>query len=1331
MEKETLDDASTLKSLFYQQTHGVLKDYVQCQVCLNVRAKAQPFLTIPLEVKNMFSVEHSLQAFIKEEVLSGSNAVVCSSEACQGNKQPVKKGVIFDQLPQILTFQLNRFDMDWSTMSRIKVNQPLLFPHTLNMKPFLDKDRQAAIDVQSQTQAQEAVGCEYELFSMLLHTGHANGGHYFAYTRDLYEAQALTQQTAELKPIEDGFEEQLSSSVADVSIAHKLKLDFKEAAKQAATCWYEFDDAAVLPLSTETMSELFDPIGAMENEKKIRKLQLERLVKGNTTTTSASTNDTVISQAAPPPPPISSTTNAPTAPPMAPPMAPPVAPPIAPPMAPPIAPPIAPPVAPPMAPPVAPPMAPPVAPPMAPPGPPPPSISSPAKPLNFKRTDKNTNEKKEDMIHDSEFLQDFLEASDLNNPSASSQADGKNSKSSSAPPSSSFLHLPNDTLKKLVAAVPANSPFCQAYMLVYRRKEPTQPIKSEKSEQASVDSSTLSASSLTNNILPLPNESTWRQMLPISAQQFIDSENEAFAAYKEEASREDALLSITVHHRDFSPFNLSVSKQISLTALHQLILSGLLNKPPAHAVENAHQVFSTYTIHNTKLRDFDVISRRAGNYFTYASEETITEFLSNNINNNNGSSTNLKVIYLQEARADGSFPPVSKLELSLYLFDPLEEEEVDMNKKISLATPLMATVKDLKQMIFDQCISNAPQYKERNLTLSDLSLVICPDQSLESSIQLLSQETTRLSIVLGEINQSIYVQIGENNINSLKANEEIKLVTLFKNKAHRLTVYFNPLDFSDQEAEKLVDPSCLFPQKEEASPISAVNTGASATSTNSSSNSIDSTSSASSAPSSSAHLSDYSIDASLPSTNIGTLPACFTSTQILSSEEIATLMSTLHSVTIDDREPLSFLKERILSVLQSIHPHLNLTLDSFRLRRGFQGLEFKDLSKKISSFHHLMTAPFLFVEKGRPLSKGDYFVRVFLHRPEVLEQLFSESDEEKVKSFIKLDEFGEPESSLEDQQFEYLGDVILNETNTFPQICQTLHEQLKEKGCPPPELIRLRDRLDTTLTNVYSHEKTLRQNCPGLEDTYPLVIQRLAAPEQITKDHILVNVRFWKPSTLQLFPPKEIPLLKQTTIGELKDWMIQLFTKEYVNTSGGAENTNSNSNSAPAPAPATSADTNTPGAPTATSSTVELARGDIEIVGCGSHILKDLGLVPTLPWNDARLTNEKLTIIVHPLKLRHGDTVLFRLKNSKQLGSELLEAGHGVRAALHNLQYSAAQIKSAALQSLRGGGPELHIFSQEELERREAEELQLALKLIEEQEAQAKAIEETVNKLKK
>ncbi len=83
------------------------------------------------------------------------------------------------------------------------------------------------------------------------------------------------------------------------------------------------------------------------------------------------------------------------------------------------------------------------------------------------------------------------------------------------------------------------------------------------------------------------------------------------------------------------------------------------------------------------------------------------------------------------------------------------------------------------------------------------------------------------------------------------------------------------------------------------------------------------------------------------------------------------------------------------------------------------------------------------------------------------------------------------------------------------------------------------------------------------------------------------------------------------------------------------------------------------------------------------------------------------------------------------MGSELLEAGHGVRAALHNLQYSAAQIKSAALQSLRGGGPELHIFSQEELERREAEELQLALKLIEEQEAQAKAIEETVNKLKK
>lgn len=53
-------------------------------------------------------------------------------------------------------------------MSRVKLNDKVEFPNVLNIAPFVTSGEQV----------------EYELFSIMIHSGGAHGGHYFAYIKD-------------------------------------------------------------------------------------------------------------------------------------------------------------------------------------------------------------------------------------------------------------------------------------------------------------------------------------------------------------------------------------------------------------------------------------------------------------------------------------------------------------------------------------------------------------------------------------------------------------------------------------------------------------------------------------------------------------------------------------------------------------------------------------------------------------------------------------------------------------------------------------------------------------------------------------------------------------------------------------------------------------------------------------------------------------------------------------------------------------------------------------------------------------------------------------------
>ena len=69
--------------------------------------------------QTMKSVTESLEYFLKPEVLDGDNQYYC--QVC-AKKVDAVKGLKFDRLPYLLSLQLKRFDFDYTTFQRIKLN---------------------------------------------------------------------------------------------------------------------------------------------------------------------------------------------------------------------------------------------------------------------------------------------------------------------------------------------------------------------------------------------------------------------------------------------------------------------------------------------------------------------------------------------------------------------------------------------------------------------------------------------------------------------------------------------------------------------------------------------------------------------------------------------------------------------------------------------------------------------------------------------------------------------------------------------------------------------------------------------------------------------------------------------------------------------------------------------------------------------------------------------------------------------------------------------------------------------------------------------------------
>lgn len=87
------------------------------------------------------------------ELLNRSNQWFC--ESCQ-ERVDALKGLKLKDLPPILTFQLKRFDYNYSTMTRIKLNNRVTFPFYLDMGKYHKSDLSDFHTSKSTSRAPEA-----------------------------------------------------------------------------------------------------------------------------------------------------------------------------------------------------------------------------------------------------------------------------------------------------------------------------------------------------------------------------------------------------------------------------------------------------------------------------------------------------------------------------------------------------------------------------------------------------------------------------------------------------------------------------------------------------------------------------------------------------------------------------------------------------------------------------------------------------------------------------------------------------------------------------------------------------------------------------------------------------------------------------------------------------------------------------------------------------------------------------------------------------------------------------------------------------------------------
>ena len=152
---------------------------VLCQNCKNISNRFEDFYNLTLEVKNINNLSDSLQKLIVPEIIDDFQCSNCNQ------KVQIKKITSLNRLPNVLVVHLKRFYLDYETSHKKKINSKFEFPKKLNLKLFCVEEIIKNFG-STQVETTEIYNKEDEYYQYVLkginvHTGSADGGHYFSF----------------------------------------------------------------------------------------------------------------------------------------------------------------------------------------------------------------------------------------------------------------------------------------------------------------------------------------------------------------------------------------------------------------------------------------------------------------------------------------------------------------------------------------------------------------------------------------------------------------------------------------------------------------------------------------------------------------------------------------------------------------------------------------------------------------------------------------------------------------------------------------------------------------------------------------------------------------------------------------------------------------------------------------------------------------------------------------------------------------------------------------------------------------------------------------------
>lgn len=213
--------SNKLKNPFNDEFEGSYANELIGKTCPHRSEKEESFKCITLTVKN--SIEESLQFLVSEEILDGDNAFYC--EECQSKVSAIKR-LSIKKPPKNLILVLKRFDFNYDTEMKYKLNNYCKFGSELDLEPFIQETftKMSCSNLMNDSKNEKTM---YDLKGIIIHSGSTENGHYYS----------LIKQTNEKNK--------------------NNKLD---------NCWLEFNDANVKPFNYENIGDFYGGVDIITNK---------------------------------------------------------------------------------------------------------------------------------------------------------------------------------------------------------------------------------------------------------------------------------------------------------------------------------------------------------------------------------------------------------------------------------------------------------------------------------------------------------------------------------------------------------------------------------------------------------------------------------------------------------------------------------------------------------------------------------------------------------------------------------------------------------------------------------------------------------------------------------------------------------------------------------------------------------------------------------------------------------------------------------------------------------------------------------------------------------